>query len=507
MQVSRAGISDLTTRLDPQYYGPENLRDDRLIEGWRPQALDDLRHEESRISYGVLKPEHCESREFRMARIQDFSDPFLDVDRCTGISPEQFQGYPRSECKEGDLLIAIAGYVGRAAIVPKLDCRLNINQHIARFRPDGKDRVDDRFLVSYLTSSIGRRQIQRQVTGSVQAGINLEDLRLLSIPLPAYEAQAYIGNKIRQAERLRASAVSILESVDAELNSAMPDRDRVPRLFSRVGADALTERLDVRPYRSHYLAAIEALCSVPHEPLAQIADLSSGDPVPSAEFADVGVPLVRIRDIGREGFVDQDVHVSPDYTSNRPGALARESLIVLGMDGEFRTQFFLEEDLPQFVNQRVAILEAHSIRPELLTFWLNRPEGQLQLDRLAVKTTVEHTSLQNVGKVLIPRLASRDEERLSDGILFARRSAMFARRLTIAAMVLVEALIEGKVAEDELKAANAAAADGDSDLDRRLISRVSPDGLDRGGARLIPDVDALTDALNEASRLAENGSG
>jgi SRSO17 transposase len=71
------------------------------------------------------------------------------------------------------------------------------------------------------------------------------------------------------------------------------------------------------------------------------------------------------------------------------------------MDGEFRAQVLIEAELPQHVNQRVAMLKATGIRPELLCAWLSRVEGQHQMNRWAVKTTVEHTSLvlQRYGRV------------------------------------------------------------------------------------------------------------
>jgi hypothetical protein len=121
--------------------------------------------------------------------------------------------------------------------------------------------------------------------------------------------------------------------------------------------------------------------------LSSIAAVRAGDPVPSDGFCNTGVPLVRIRDISEEGFALPETYVSSSYADAKSYALARVGDIVIGMDGEFRAQFFLDEELPQFVNQRIAIVKAHSIRPELLTAWINRIEGQSQL-RSRFKTLI-----------------------------------------------------------------------------------------------------------------------
>ena len=77
MQVSGAPLQVLQPRLDPQFYAPENIVNDQRINALAPEPLDSLRDPAVRMSYGVLKPEFVESPEYRLARIQNFLDPFL----------------------------------------------------------------------------------------------------------------------------------------------------------------------------------------------------------------------------------------------------------------------------------------------------------------------------------------------------------------------------------------------------------------------------------------------
>lgn len=152
-------------------------------------------------------------------------------------------------------------------------------------------------------------------------------------------------------------------------------------------------------------------------------------------------------------------------------------MIVVGMDGIFRAQFFISDELPMLVNQRVAMLSPQSIRGELLTHWLNRPEGQMQLNQWAVKTTVEHTSLSDIGRVLIPRLDKSLENKLSDYLLNARLAYRYAKFLTQVAKTLVEALIEGQLTEQQLIQAQQALEDGDNSLDQAILSKLSAEGM------------------------------
>ncbi len=151
------------------------------------------------------------------------------------------------------------------------------------------------------------------------------------------------------------------------------------------------------------------------------------------------------------------------------------------------------------VNQRVAMLSPQNIRGELLTHWLNRPEGQMQLNQWAVKTTVEHTSLSDIGRVLIPRLDKSLENKLADYLLNARLAYRYAKFLTQVAKTLVEALIEGQLTEQQLNPE--APEDGDNSFDQAILSKLSAEGYAIEGATpLFSDVDELYSLLEEAAQ-------
>jgi type I restriction enzyme S subunit len=254
--------SKLELRIDPAFYHPSHLMDVDSIMRFPVERLDALRDNSARMSYGILKPRFEDNSPYRMVRIQDFRDPFLDVDSAVAINQSQFAEFHRSECKAGDILIAIAGYVGRAAIVPECLLKLNINQHIARFRPSSTYNIDPYYLISYLISSIGRRQLCRYVSGSVQTGINLEDLRELLIPQPDQLVQKYIGDKVRQAERLhqlsqqlysKLSPLVELPAIQLALETPNSKSERLP-----IGEVTPRLRLDPKHYDSRAMAVLKA---------------------------------------------------------------------------------------------------------------------------------------------------------------------------------------------------------------------------------------------------------
>lgn len=358
-----------------------------------------------------------------------------------------------------------------------------------------KDILISSYITSFLRTNYGYRQIQRRLRG-VTAKFTPRSFGTVKIPFPHQDAQAYIGNKVRQAEALRARARERSEGVNSVLSQALPGHPLKPHMWSRTPSAVLENRLDPRPYRSHRLALRDAIKEGDHTFIKDLVEIKSGNPVPSKEFIEHGVPLIKNGDIQHSGFSSPTTAcVSNEYHRENIVYAAHEGTIVVCLDGEIRSQFFLPYELPAHVNQRVAILEAKAIRPELLTAWLNHPCLQEQLLQWSVQTTVEHISNSIIAGAVVPRLKDEEENKLADDFLWSRMAGWFSGRLVLAAKLLVEALIERKVTEAELIAAH-----NDPSADRELMQKLTVDGFDvSGAAPLFDDLERLQELLNEAN--------
>ncbi|MFU7849453.1 restriction endonuclease subunit S [Klebsiella pneumoniae] len=416
------------------------------------------------------------------------------------LAPSVHEQLKVSEVVPGDLLLVKASVGEKICKVPEWLPKANITQHIIGIRPNQSKDTD--YISAFLFCYYGVGQLQRYSLGSIIQYLGITDAKDVNLYSPDPLVQKYIGDKVRQAEQLRAWAKLLRTSVDAHLNSLNLPINEPPALLNRVSAQTMEDRLDPRPYRTHYLCLVREIEKLPHDSISSLAELASGCPVSSNDFLkNSGIPLVRIRNIGFDDFIGLDTGISQDVYQDATKYKAKEKMIVVGMDGIFRAQFFISDELPMLVNQRVAMLSPQSIRGELLTHWLNRPEGQMQLNQWAVKTTVEHTSLSDIGRVLIPRLDKSLENKLSDYLLNARLAYRYAKFLTQVAKTLVEALIEGQLTEQQLIQAQQALEDGDNSLDQAILSKLSAEGYAIEGATpLFSDVDELYSLLEDAAQ-------
>ena len=89
-------------------------------------------------------------------------------------------GYARSRLKRDDVVFAIRGGVGDVAIVPPELSGANLTQDVARVAP--AHGVDPRWLLHVLKSPEVQEEAQIRVTGATIRGLNIWELKRLSVP-------------------------------------------------------------------------------------------------------------------------------------------------------------------------------------------------------------------------------------------------------------------------------------------------------------------------------------
>jgi type I restriction enzyme S subunit len=548
MYTTTVSCSHLELRIDPAFYHPSHLMDVNNIMRFPVKRLDALRDNSARISYGVLKPRFEISSPYRMVRIQDFRDPFLDADSAVGINQNQFAEFHRSECIAGDILIAIAGYVGRAAIVPEFPFKLNINQHIARFRPSSTYNADPYYLVSYLLSSTGRRQLCRYVSGSVQTGINLEDLRELLIPQPDSFVQKYIGDKIRQAEQLRqisrvrsAYALRLVNTFLADENSAMNLEYEVAQLLdgevltdeyfqhiesksarqpnqgrksSRIQNIFLTTRLDCNFYNRDALELdrrfaqgyeVTTLGDVVDQ-ARQITDGVRGPDLQPSMFK-----FVRLQDCaGWSIDFDNCLTISEAQFREHRRCQLQEGDVVVAIGGYIGHAAMARRVKPAVIGRHSAVLPmgANSkVDAGYLVAFLSSQAGAIQLQRYVSGTVQVGINLEDLRQIRLPLPSPVLQKHIGDAVRQADDCSYWASRLLSLACRLVEALIEGRITESELCEAYVASNQGDRQADRSILERMIVGGLDvPHESPLLPNLDGLYVAIDEAERGPTSGA-
>ncbi len=504
--------SILEHRLDSEFYNPRGLEATKLLTiNTKIMPLSALVDPVRTITNGVRGPDWQETK-YKLIRLQDCGNWQVNHSEAASISFEQFEENRRCRLKVNDIVVAIGGYVGNAAVLTE-DCFAVIGQHSAILPSVEGQSIDSRFLLAYLNSNIAEAIFSRYVSGTVQAGINLEDLRDLPAPVIDRIAQIYIGDKVRQAEQLRGWAKTTVNSLQNEfigMYKAINNYESYKRISYPVKPNRLFEVLTPASYPPHIdkyfeenlFVTLGSICS----------DIYIGTTLPSLEN-EIGVLQATSRSCSGLFFkqpmniVEKKGKVNPLVQKDIILTNAAHDKNYIGKDVTFNHS---ETYILPSAKVVVIRLNSSDIPASYVHSYLMSDAGYTQWQAI-VRGISAGIHPGDVARIKIPLPADQIylasiAESADQAYIQAGLAQEVSRLLTIAAKNLVEALIEGLLTEDQLLQAQQALDDGDTSFDQAILSKLSLDGYAVEGAKpLFSDLDELYRLL-ESVQAAEEGN-
>jgi type I restriction enzyme, S subunit len=127
----------------------------------------------------------------------------------------------RSQLKCDDVLISIAGVLGRVGFVEQSDLPANTNQALAIVRLGTKSEFECHFLFYALGSPYVSRQIRDINVRAAQANISLRDVRDFVLPIPPAPEQRAIATALSDVDALLAGLDRLITKKRALRQAAM----------------------------------------------------------------------------------------------------------------------------------------------------------------------------------------------------------------------------------------------------------------------------------------------
>ncbi|MET8248856.1 restriction endonuclease subunit S [Streptomyces sp. NPDC005202] len=183
-----------------------------LPDGWHYQPLESLL-EPKGIAYGIVQPGAHDPSGVPIVRVKDLRDGRIDRGNALRVGREVEAKYDRTRLRGGEVLLSLVGSVGEVAVVPEDLAGWNVARAIAVMRPV---RISSDWLKLYLTSDLAQGYMRDWQTTTVQATLNLRDLRRIPIAVPPADERKAItevlgalDEKIAHNERVRQTTLSL----------------------------------------------------------------------------------------------------------------------------------------------------------------------------------------------------------------------------------------------------------------------------------------------------------
>ena len=188
---------------------------------WTVTALSRCVNDDSPICYGILMPGIGYDNGVPVVKVRDIVGGEIVQDNILLTDPKIDKQYKRSRLHYNDLLITIRGTTGRIAVVPPELNGANITQDTARIRLS--ESHSTMFFYFLLQSKIVQDQVSLHTIGQAVKGINIGDVKKISLALPRKEEQQAIAERLKGARTDLLSTCGQLKKLSALKVGLMQD--------------------------------------------------------------------------------------------------------------------------------------------------------------------------------------------------------------------------------------------------------------------------------------------
>jgi len=182
-----------------------------LPQGWIETIISELSELVTKgTTPTTLGFEYINEKGVLFVKVESINDQSIDHSKCAFINDEANEALKRSQLKEDDVLISIAGTLGRIGIVRSIDLPANTNQALAIIRPT--KAIIPKFLAYSLSSETTKGAVDSGKRGVGLQNLNLKQIKGLRTVLPPLPEQKRIANKIETLQSKSKKAKKALET-------------------------------------------------------------------------------------------------------------------------------------------------------------------------------------------------------------------------------------------------------------------------------------------------------
>lgn len=435
-------------RLDAEYYQPEYLNLEKRFDSLKTKVIDEI--SESVISFGAYSlTSYIEWQKSGVPYINvgDIHNGYINLDNVKYISEKVNEILKKSQVKNGQVLLTMAGTIGNAAVAHNFLKIANANQAIAKIKL--LSNFSPYYLTAFLNSKYGLLQTQRQIVSSVQSNIFLGTIKQFKVPIFDNKIMESIGDVYKSfLDELENSKLLYQEAEDLLLEElGLKDFESENKFFSIVNLSDVknANRFDAEYFQGEYNKLNKKISNYKVNKLEYfVKNYSTGFPFKSENYQEIGIPLIRINNIKR-GYLDLNdtAYLSENDYQLSPKDTAKTGDIVLSMSGTIGMSAVIPDNISKCsINQRILRITPKEIDKDYFVFLLNSVIGLYQLEQIGTGGVQINISYKDIKNILIPVLPQKTQQKIADLVQKSHEARKKSKELLDEAKRKVEKIIE-----------------------------------------------------------------
>ncbi|NDP22709.1 MAG: restriction endonuclease subunit S [Paludibacter sp.] len=451
LEITEIKLEDLknenwTFRIDSEFQKKEYLRNIDLIKRCHTGSFklkDAIRH----MTGGAtpLGAEYLNSG-IPFLRVQNIMQNYFSLNDVVYISKSQNDELKRSTLKLKDVLLTITGVsYGKSATVTKSIEGSNINQHSVKISLNS--RLNPYFLSTFLNSTIGKLQSDKNIVGVTRPALDYQVIRNFNIPNVQKNFQDKIEELILLSERTvsiseakyKSAETLLLQTLGLQDFSACSDAVNIKGFKESF---LCSGRLDAEYYQKKYEEITARITEHKYDQLGSLVKISKSVEPGSEAYQEEGIPFIRVSNLTKMGLSEPDIHLDKSEFKNviRP----KKDTILLSKDGTVGIAYKVPEDMFAITSGAILHLNVKSadVLPDYLTLVLNSIVVQMQAERDAGGSILQHWKPSEIEQVEIPIVDKTIQEQIAALVQESFRLKKESEQLLELAKRAVEIAIE-----------------------------------------------------------------
>lgn len=347
------------------------------------------------ITKGTTPKIFDEKGNIHFIKIEAFEEMQIDNSKCLKINEKiHNKELKRSILEEHDLLFAIAGSIGKCAIVKRENLPANTNQALAIIRL--KKGIHNSYVFQILNSKIMKNYIYMNVSIGAQPNLNLEQIGHFLIPLPNFQEQTKIAN--------------FLSAVDERISHINKKVDLLKQYKKGMMQKIFSQEIRFKDENGKEFPEWE------EKELGQFTDVLTGNPFKSEDFVEDGIRLLRGMNVKRN-MIDWNLESTRFWSRNINNKIKKYNLqekdVVIAMDGALVGRSYAmiqKKDIPSLLVQRVARLRSDIVSTSFIFYLIDNSSFANYVDKVKTQTAIPHISTQDIKNYSVCLPESKKEQ-------------------------------------------------------------------------------------------------
>jgi len=426
--------SELEKRFDPQFY----INRIKIKNSVKLSTLVKVKGGK-RIQLGKYYSEI--PTDFQYLRVSDMKKfGLINWDGLKYIPEDVYIFLERYKVEKGDVIISIAGTVGKTALIEKDFKNTILTENCAILEIRDKSKLLPKYLHILLELSTSKRQIE---LGFIQTTIpklgfdKIEQLQLPAIPFldKQIEIIGLYDKSFAQKQKNQAEAQKLLASIDDYLLKELeitlptpPENTLKNRMFKITFNKVTGQRIDPNFHKQIYTDIINAIKKVPNQTLSKLIQFSNETWDQQSIFEDE-FPYIEISEIDiSTGLVNKIIETEKANSPSRAKMIVRFGDILVSTTRPSRgaISFYNQSTEISIASTGFAVLREVSkikVLPEYLWFVLRNKICLIQMEQRSSGGNYPAIAQEELGNILIPVPPLSKQKEIANHITGIRQQA------------------------------------------------------------------------------------